>query len=170
MVLKLKQQALCFPGRPECVERDAVDPVARCQATQREFQQRPLFECAGALQHARCNLPLQVEIEGAAKYHFRSCHRRKISCVRLPTRLGREKPVRRKRDGKFFAAQARAQCANFLQHDERSRASAPDRRQLEPCWGSAKKIVSPVWTGGDEEGWTCLNRQISLRLRARTLE
>src|SRR6184192_3281966 len=90
--------------------------------------------------NARRNFLLQVAIEGAAKYHFRSCHRRKISSVRLPTRLGREKPVRRKRDGKFFAAQARAQRANFLQHDERSRASAPDRRQLEPCWGSAKKL------------------------------
>src|SRR5215470_3404393 len=51
------------------------------------------------------NFDLKREIECSPKYHFAGCHWRKISSISLPTRLRRKKPVGRKRDGKFFAAQ-----------------------------------------------------------------
>jgi len=102
-------------SRPARVRRTRCGRSSRQRpATQCEFQQRLLFERAGALQHARCNFPLQVEIKAAAKYHSVAVIGEKSSSVRLPTRLGRENQFGESEMASFFAAQARAQCANFF--------------------------------------------------------
>src|SRR6266480_4241723 len=84
MILQLHYGGLRFSEQPESAANRAIKRTPGCQPRQREFEQGTFFEGARTQEHARSDLPLQLEIEGGTERHFACGHQRKISRVALP--------------------------------------------------------------------------------------